>query len=55
MIGLAAEGRVEHQKWNQTGTVCGPFGFVFGVQYSIFDFEKSALHNLENRIPYVLY
>ena len=29
---MSAEGRVEHQKQNQTATSQWPVGFVFGVQ-----------------------
>ena len=38
---VSAEGRVEHQKRNQTATFQWPVGFVFGVQLDYSCREKS--------------
>ena len=45
-----AEGRVEHQKQNQTATSQWPVGFVFGVQLDYSCRKKSDPANAENRV-----
>ena len=41
-VPVSAEGRVEHQKRNQTATSQWPVGFVFGVQLDYSSRLKSA-------------
>ena len=45
-----AEGRVEHQKQNQTATSQWPVGFVFGVQLDYSCRLKSVPSNGINRV-----
>ena len=45
-----AEGRVEHQKQNQTATSQWPVGFVFGVQLDYSCRLKSVSSDGENRV-----
>ena len=45
-----AEGRVEHQKQNQTATSQWPVGFVFGVQLDYSCRKKSDPANAETRV-----
>ena len=45
-----AEGRVEHQKQNQTATSQWPVGFVFGVQLDYSCRKKSDPADAENRV-----
>ena len=47
---VSAEGRVEHQKQNQTATSQWPVGFVFGVQLDYSCRKKSDPANAENRV-----
>ena len=47
---VSAEGRVEHQKLNQT-TALLLFGWVFGVQLD--SLEKSVLANDEKRVDFI--
>ena len=47
---LLAEGRVEHQKQNQTATSQWPVGFVFGVQLDYSCRLKSVSPDGENRV-----
>ena len=46
---VSAEGRVEHQKRNQTATSQWPVGFVFGVQLDYSSRLKSAYYTYEIR------
>ena len=45
-----AEGRVEHQKQNQTATPQWPVGFVFGVQLDYSCRKNSEPAYAENRV-----
>ena len=47
---VSAEGRVEHQKRNQTVTSQWPVGFVFGVQLDYSYRLKSVPSDVENRV-----
>ena len=47
---MLAEGRVEHQKQNQTATSQWPAGFVFGVQLDYSCRKKSEPAYKENRV-----
>ena len=47
---VSAEGRVEHQKQNQTVTSQWPVGSVFGVQLDNSCRKKSDPANAENRV-----
>ena len=47
---VSAEGRVEHQKRNQTATSQWPVGFVFGVQLDYSSRLKSASSTHELRV-----
>ena len=47
---VSAEGRVEHQKQNQTATSQWPVGFVFGVQLDYSCRLKSVPSNGRNRV-----
>ena len=47
---VSAEGRVEHQKRNQTATSQWPFSFVFGVQLDYSSPLKSASSTDEIRV-----
>ena len=47
---VSAEGRVEHQKQNQTATSQWPVGFVFGVQLDYSCRKNSDPANAENRV-----
>ena len=47
---VSAEGRVEHQKQNQTATFQWPVGFVFGVQLDYSCRKKSVPSNGRNRV-----
>ena len=47
---VSAEGRVEHQKQNQTATSQWPVGFVFGVQLDYSCRKKSDPADAENRV-----
>ena len=47
---VSAEGRVEHQKQNQTATSQWPVGFVFGVQLDYSCRKKSEPAYAENRV-----
>ena len=47
---VSAEGRVEHQKQNQTATSQWPVGFVFGVQLDYSCRFKSVPSNGRNRV-----
>ena len=47
---MSAEGRVEHQKQNQTAISQWPVGFVFGVQLDYSCRLKSILSDGENRV-----
>ena len=47
---VSAEGRVEHQKQNQTATSQWPVGFVFGVQLDYSCRLKSVPSNGINRV-----
>ena len=47
---VSAEGRVEHQKRNQTATCQLPVGFVFGVQLDYSSRLKSASSTDEIRL-----
>ena len=47
---VSAEGRVEHQKQNQTATSQWPVGFVFGVQLDYSCRKKSDPAYAENRV-----
>ena len=47
---VSAEGRVEHQKLNQT-TALLLFGWVFGVQLD--SLEKSLLANDDKRVDFI--
>ena len=38
---MSAEGRVEHQKQNQTATFQWPVGFVFGLAKALASYVKS--------------
>ena len=50
---VSAEGRVEHQKQNQTATFQWPVGFVFGVQLDYSCRKKSVPPDAENRVLHV--
>ena len=50
---VSAEGRVEHQKQNQTATSQWPVGFVFGVQLDYSCRKKSEPAGAENRVNVV--
>ena len=47
---VSAEGRVEHQKRNQTATSQWPVGFVFGVQLDYSSRLKSVSSTDEIRV-----
>ena len=47
---VSAEGRVEHQKRNQTATSQWPVGFVFGVQLDYSSRLKSVSSTGEIRV-----
>ena len=47
---VSAEGRVEHQKRNQTATSQWPVGFVFGVQLDYSSRLESASATDEKRV-----
>ena len=47
---VSAEGRVEHQKQNQTATFQWPVGFVFGVQLNYSCRKKSVPSEGINRV-----
>ena len=47
---VSAEGRVEHQKLNQTAALLS-FGWVFGVQLD--SLEKSASPNGEKHVDFI--
>ena len=48
---MSAEGRVEHQKRNQTATSQWPVEFVFGVQLDYSSRLESASATDEKRVP----
>ena len=47
---MSAEGRVEHQKLNQTAALL-LFGWVFGIQLNTL--EKSVLANAEKSLDFI--
>ena len=53
-VPVSAEGRVEHQKRNQTATSQWPVGFVFGVQLDYSCRLKSVSSTEEKRVQGVV-
>ena len=52
---VSAEGRVEHQKQNQTATSQWPVGFIFGVQLDYSSRLKSVPSDAEKVVHRFLY